>query len=134
MRYTSADFMRIAEAWELQEEGGHRDAVKIIRAALRIASRVMAEGVLEGDPLSQISTGAADMTHDPRLVEALARAIRRGRNRSAGDVAADCLSAIDASGTHWVAPTKITLDGFSQSDLDAMRTAYLAEQPDKDGR
>ncbi len=45
-QYTTADFTRIAWAWELQEEGGHRDAVKIIRAALRIASRVMADGVI----------------------------------------------------------------------------------------
>ncbi len=47
-RYTAADFERIAEAWDLQEEGGHKDGSKIIRAALRIASRVMADGVIEG--------------------------------------------------------------------------------------
>ncbi len=94
------------------------------------------------------------MTHDPNLVEVVALALAAsegydwdslpddwsfkggdealvGRNDLRKN-ARDALTAIDASGTHWVAPTKITLDGFSQSDLDAMCTAHLAEQPDKD--
>ncbi len=58
--HTSADFMRIAEAWELQEEGGHKDGSKIIRAALRIASRVMAAGVIE-EELMQSFGGHPDL-------------------------------------------------------------------------
>jgi hypothetical protein len=49
------------------------------------------------------------MTHDPKLVEAVARAIGRQEGKLLSEysyrkIAACALAAIDASGTHWVAP------------------------------
>lgn len=89
------------------------------------------------------------MTYDPKLVETVARAIYHGIHRSVGStprelshlpadgrreleyVARAALAAINASGTHWVAPAEIASGNQHINDMWQSMRAYLAEQPDK---